>query len=354
MGDDLRHPLVPGAREIVVLRASGMGDFVFALPALVALAAAYPDARLTLVGREWHRELLDGRPGPVHRVVVIPPVPGLVSSPGPCEPPPPGWAAAALGPERVDLAVQLHGGGRTSNPVVRSLGARLTVGAVTRDAAPLDRSVSYQYLQHEVLRNLEVVSLAGATPLGVTPCLAVTEDDRALSSAVLLGPRYAVLVPGAGDPRRCWPVEDLAAAGDHLAAWGRTVAVVGAHQDRDRCVAVAEAMRRRAHVLAPGAGGLCGLVGLLADADVVVGNDTGPVHLAAAVGTRTVGVYWGPNLVNAGPLRADRHRAVASWTLACPVCGLANVDQRCCHDVSFVAGASRQAVLDQIDDLLSQ
>jgi ADP-heptose:LPS heptosyltransferase len=353
----MRHPVVADVREIAVLRASGMGDFVFALPALVALSAAYPDARVTLLGLPWHAELLDGRPGPVHRVVVLPPIPGI-SAPqcdqGPVGQPSSPWVRALLGPEPVDLALQLHGGGRASNPFVRSLGARVTVGSASLDAVALDRTVSYQYLQHEVLRLLEVVGLVGATPLGIAPCLAVTEEDRALSSSVLLGPRYAVLVPGAGDPRRCWSTEDFAAVGDRLASRGRSVAIVGGAADRERCHAVADDMRHRGHVLAPGAGGLGGLVGLLADAELVVGNDTGPLHLAAAVGTATVGIYWGPNLVNAGPLRADRHRVVAAWSLACPACGVVNVEERCDHDVSFVTAASRSEVLAQVDDLLAQ
>lgn len=65
-------PLVDCVRRLAVLRANGLGDLVFALPALDALRAAYPDAEIVLLAREWHRELLEGRPGPVDRVVAIP------------------------------------------------------------------------------------------------------------------------------------------------------------------------------------------------------------------------------------------------------------------------------------------
>jgi ADP-heptose:LPS heptosyltransferase len=130
--------------------------------------------------------------------------------------------------------------------------------------------------------------------------------------------------------------------------------VVGGPDDRALCAAVAEAMRHRAVVLAPGSGGMSGLTGLLAAAEIAVGNDTGPLHLAAAVGTATVGVYWGPNLVKAGPLRSDLHRAVGAWTPDCPVCGAPNVEQRCEHDPSFVAAAPLPDVLDHVDDLLSR
>ena len=66
--------------------------------------------------------------------------------------------------ERFDVAVQLHGGGRHSNPFVRRLGARLTVGLRAEDAPALDRTVPYRYFQHETLRFLEVAAQLGVRP----------------------------------------------------------------------------------------------------------------------------------------------------------------------------------------------
>ena len=63
--------------RIAVLRPNAVGDFVFALPALHALKHAYPDAELVYVGKEWYAQFLHGRPGPVDRVLVMPPVPGV-------------------------------------------------------------------------------------------------------------------------------------------------------------------------------------------------------------------------------------------------------------------------------------
>jgi ADP-heptose:LPS heptosyltransferase len=63
---------VPGVRRIAVLRANALGDFIFALPALEALRAAYPQAEIVLLAKKWHATFLQGRPGPVDRVVVVP------------------------------------------------------------------------------------------------------------------------------------------------------------------------------------------------------------------------------------------------------------------------------------------
>src|SRR6266851_7516846 len=73
---------VPGVRRIAVLRANALGDFIFALPALEALRAAYPQAEIVLLAKKWHATFLQGRPGPVDRVVVVPPYPGVSEEPG--------------------------------------------------------------------------------------------------------------------------------------------------------------------------------------------------------------------------------------------------------------------------------
>jgi hypothetical protein len=103
-------PRVEGARRIAVLRANALGDLLVAWPALDALRNAYPDAELVLLAREWHREFLDARPGPIDRVVVLPPIRG-VSVPDDAQAPddpPPGFLAA-MRREGFDLALQLHG-----------------------------------------------------------------------------------------------------------------------------------------------------------------------------------------------------------------------------------------------------
>jgi len=67
--------------------------------------------------------------------------------------------------------------------------------------------------------------------------------------------------------------------------------------------------------------GLPGLVGLLAASDVFVGNDSGPRHLAQAVGTATVGIYWIGNAMMAAALGRADHRLHLGWVTHCPECG---------------------------------
>lgn len=335
--------LVPGVRRIAVLRASALGDFVFALPAFDALSAAYPDAEIVLLGRAWVAALLRDRPMAIDRLVVVPDdsPPRLV--PGP--------------PAAVDVAIQLHGGGRTSNPVVAALGARVTAGARTADAAPLDRTIPYVYYQHEVFRALEVVGLVGATSTSFVPTLPVTDGDRRAAAEALpeaepnRGP-LAVLHPGASDPRRRWPASSFARLADRLAEEGVQVVVTGVASERHVVDEVLAGMRHRA-IAAVDRLSLPALVGLLAGAAVVVSNDTGPLHLARAVGTPTVGIYWCGNVINAGPPFRARDRIAISWRLDCPTCGTNCITGTCGHRASFVAAVTVDDVASDALDLLS-
>jgi ADP-heptose:LPS heptosyltransferase len=304
-----------------------------------------------LLGREWQGELLASRPSPVDRVVPVPVAAGVREDPGAEEDPEALEAFfARMRAERFDLALQLHGGGRASNPFVRRLGATLTAGSHSPDAERLDRSIPYVYLQPEVLRYLEVVGLVGAEPVTLTPRLAVTDADRAAAAAALDGPGpFALLHPGATDPRRRWPAASFARVGDALAAQGATVLVNGGPPERELVDAVLDAMERPARAVTLG---LQALVGALAGSAVVVANDTGPLHVAGAVGAATVGLYWGPNALNSPPAWRARHRPFAVIDVRCPVCGTDNLRGACAHDVSFVAAIEADEVAAAAVELL--
>jgi hypothetical protein len=340
----------PDVRRIAVVRGGGLGDLVFAVPALHALAAAYPGARIVLLGTAAHAALLDGRPGPVAEVLPLPPARGLFEPAGvPVPDDVPADFVERVGP--VDLGVQLHGGGRWSNRLLGRLGARWSVGCRTPDAPPLTRSMPYRRYQSEIIRALEVVALAGAAPVTLQPELPLTEADRDSARRVLDGlPRPLVVIhPGATDPRRHWPADHFAEVAKRCAELGRGVVVVGSAAEREP-VAAAPGVRELPDL---DLGSLCGV---LAAADVFVGNDSGPRHIAQAVGTATVGVYWIGNVITGGPLGRGRDRVAMSWTRECPVCGrdCTRVDlPRCPHDVSFVAEVAVDEVWAELSDLLN-
>jgi ADP-heptose:LPS heptosyltransferase len=356
-----------GVSRIALLRGGGLGDLMFALPAVSALKAAYPGSTVTLLGTPIHESLVSATHTDVDDVMVLPAAEGV--RPGPEDP---AAVAAFFGAARerqFDLAVQLHGGGRCSNPVLLQIQARHTAGSGTPDAAPLERTLPYTYYQHEPARALEVAGLAGAPPV----LLEARVNPRAESVVRLpavLGPALPpdgqpllVLHPGATDPRRHWPVESFGAVARAAADDGARVLVVGDHSETGLADAVVSAALGRS----AGAGqvssvagmlGLGELAALLARADTVLANDSGPRHLAQALGAPTVGIYWAGNALTAGPLGRGRHRVHLSWVTNCPVCG-ADVTQvgwtapRCPHDDSLVAGIRPDGVYADVRSLLA-
>src|SRR6185312_576976 len=133
------YKIIPNVRKIAVLRANCLGDYIFALPALQALRCAYPQTEIVLLAKDWHAAFLKDRPGPVDRVIVIPAVKGVGVDPNDShsieDPAEQARFFANMRCERFDLAIQMHGCGRYSNPLLLRLGDCMTIGLNTPDAA---------------------------------------------------------------------------------------------------------------------------------------------------------------------------------------------------------------------------
>lgn len=348
----------PDVRRIVVLRGGGLGDLLCAMPAIEALAAAYPGAQIVLLGSDIHAALLDGRPSPIGEVIALP----LGLAEGRAEPGAEARLFRRICHAPVDLAVELHGGGGWPNGFVHQLHPHWSVGSHTPEAARLTRTLPFRRHQHETLRALEVVGLAGAAPVRLPPALAVTEADHAAADVVLgeMPDPVVVLHPGARDPRRRWPVDRYARVAAHCLRRELGVVVIGDEGDR----ALLDTLRARVAELVPEPGkafeilagqGFSTICGVLSRSRLLVGNDSGPRHLAAALGTPTVGVFWIGTALDTGPLGRGRDRMLLSWTTSCPICGRECADEtvaRCGHEVCLVEGVSVEQLLAEVDDLL--
>lgn len=357
-------PRFPGVRRIAVLRGGGLGDLVFAVPALDALRVAYPDAHITLLGAPSAVPVLAGRPdSPIDAVELPPPTPGVRDGEV-------NEAATREFVERMrergfDLAVQMHGGGRNSNPFLLRLGAAATVGTATPDAPPLTRVLPYIVDQHEVLRWLEVAALAGAETRMIEPRLTASDAEREAGRRILPAAAPVLVVhPGASDARRRWPPDRFGAVVAALAARGVAVRVVGDASEAPIAHAVVaaahEALPAERHDLVTSLAGtltLPELLGVLAEADLVLADDSGPRHLAQAFGTPTVGLFWAGNALNAAPMSRGSNRVLLGWITACPVCGRDVTSPgwkvpRCEHDPSFLTDIETEDVLDAVRALL--
>ena len=282
--------------SICVLRLSSIGDVVQAIPAVNALRDAFPESHITWVVGAREATIVRQLPG----VEIVPLSKGAM-------------AGASLLKERLrhrSFGVLLH--------MQTSLRANLTSLAV-----PARRRIGFDRARSRELHGAVVTERIPATPnehvldgflsfartLGATPRLLrrappLTEAARAFARPHLPeGERYLVINPCASDARRDWTVEgyaDVAAAA--VETHGLRVVLTGAPTPRER--AVTAALRERVP------GGALNLVGkddlttlpaILERAEAVVSPDTGPAHLAAAVGTPVIGLYAVTNPRRSGP-----------------------------------------------------
>jgi ADP-heptose:LPS heptosyltransferase len=218
----------------------------------------------------------------------------------------------------------------------------------------LDRWIRYVYFQSEVHRYLETVALVGARAIRWEPWVCVTPRDREAAGAVLReGDAPLVIIhPGASDPRRHWPAERFAVVADQLAAEGFQIALVGTKPEAALIQAVLHGMQAPATNLCDQLT-LGALAALLQRAALVIANDSGPAHLAAAVGAKAVVIYWVGNLINAGPLSRRRVRPVISFRTQCLRCGRDCVTDPCNHSETFVGDVKVDRVIAEALDLLA-
>jgi ADP-heptose:LPS heptosyltransferase len=265
--------------SVLALRAPGLGDLLTVVPALRALAGAFPDHRLLLATPAWLHPLAE-RLGLADE---------LLASDGP------GGAPLGRRAQGAEVAVNLHGRGPQSHRLLLAARPRRLI-AFAHPAVPSSAgSPRWRPGEHEVGRWCRLLTESG-----------IPADPRRLdvpppTGAPPPGSAGATLIhPGAASPARRWPAERFAAvAGAELRA-GRPVVVSGGPGEAELAARVAELAG-----LPPGAnlagGDLLALARAVAAAGRVVCGDTGVAHLATALGTPSVVLFgpvppgeWGP------------------------------------------------------------
>lgn len=217
---------------------------------------------------------------------------------------------------RFDLALQLHGSGNVVNPLVAGLGARAAAGFATPGtAAGLALAVPWPTHGSEIERCLAVTDGLGAGREGLGLDFPLLASDREAASRLLeeagVRGRFAIVHPGSQLPSRRWAPERFAAVADALAEQGLTVAITGTIDEKPLARAV-QAAASHVHVDLCGRTATPWTLGALVDAAaLVVSNDTGVSHVAAALSTPSVIVASGSEVHRWAPL--DRRRHHVHW-----------------------------------------
>ena len=310
-------------RHILLIKPSSLGDIVHAMPTCAAIRRAYPKARLTwLVKREWAGlvERIDG----VDRVW---PVESTLT----------GWLSQVplLRTEGFDLVVDLQGLFRSAAIGWFSKSPLLVGFANGREGSPWFYSRRVQVPQsemHAVDRYLLVAEAVGARESGTPefrfriPNSDHDEIDRLLSlSGVAPGTSWVAMNVSARWPTKRWPAASFAEIADRLQQerFGAVVMIGGPEERAD--VAAVSAMMKTSVVDLAGATTVGLLPALLSKASLLVTNDSGPMHIAAAAGTPVVALFGPTSAALTGPYGVG-HRTLTG-NVPCSPCF-----SRTCHN----------------------
>ncbi|MPS98063.1 MAG: glycosyltransferase family 9 protein [Pseudomonas sp.] len=338
-------------RRVVIFRALMLGDMLCATPALRAFREAWPQARISLIGLPWAQEL-------VRRLDSVDDFEAFPGGPGFAEQPLPDPAHAfsfmqRMRSRRFDLAIQLHGSGQVSNALVARLGARCNAGFAAPNAwFPVNegrRFCAWPERGNEITR---LLSLAGHLQLplrGVALDLPLKASDHARAQQLVYALKpYAVVHAGSQLASRRWRPDQFAAVADRLVQAGLSVVLTGTRGERHLVDCVAALMMHKALNLC-GKTDLWTLGAVLSSARLLVCNDTGLSHMAAALATPSVVVACGSDTSRWAPLDTRCHRVL--WhDVACRPCAYRD----CPTDHACAAGVSVQRVVSTALELVNE
>jgi heptosyltransferase I len=346
--------------RILIVRLSALGDIVHTLPVAAALRRAFPEARLDWVVDARHREILELVPAIDRRIMIGAPLGGRVESYNASATLVSAGAARLLAAiremrrTRYDVALDLQGLLKSA-VLARASGASRVIGF---DRSQLrEPAARFFYSEthaapgaHVIQKNLSLLSAIGVEsneirfPLAVpdSPIMAEVRERLGLRD----GERFALINAGAAWPNKRWPP---ARFGEVAAALGRThglKSVVLWGPGEEALAAEVVSASEGAAVSSPETT-IPSLVSLAAEAALMISGDTGPLHIAAAVGTPVVGIYGPTNPERNGPF--DPADVTVSRFAACSC----HHQRRCTASNWCLLDIQVRDVIDAIDRRLS-
>jgi len=313
------NPAPPPNRLLLVL-PSWVGDAAMVTPALVRIRSTLPGAFIGALARPGIDAVLAGLATPEGQAVIdefhVARPSGVLG---------PKHVAAKIRPRRYATTLLFTGSFSTAL-TVRVAGIPARIGydrdarglLLTRRLHPpktppggwaIVPAVSYYWHAASALLDGDAPSALPAPPLddprrvdtGLPPGARMTlaviprdaEDAEAVTTSAGLDPAepIAILNPGGNNPAKRWPADRYAELGQHLTSRGLRVLVNGSPAEADLCRSIAESIGGSAVALPDHGHTLGSLKALCARASLMVTNDTGPRHVAAALGVPLVSLF---------------------------------------------------------------
>jgi lipopolysaccharide heptosyltransferase I len=361
--------------RILLIKPSALGDVVHALPVLVKLRKRYPAARIDWLITPENADLVRCHPA-LSNVVSF--ARRDYASFGRS------WKGTTgvfkllhtLWHNQYDLVIDLHGQFRSALFTLATV-ARVRlgfarsverIGKIGKEQTPRHgwsgaregAWIAYSHRipiptldVHAIDRYLWLAPILGfddAPPdLSIhLPLEAEKGANRLLKNHGLRDDKLAIVVPGTIWQTKHWTVGGFAQVGEYLCANGFSVLLVGTSRDRPRCEMIHAACSRSCDL--SGQTSLAELAALLRKAAICVTNDSGPMHLAVALGKPVVSVFGPTNPVWVGPY--GRAEAVVRADLPCSGCYLRKLRQ-CPYDHACMKQLSATTVIERVENILA-
>ncbi|MGQ9630634.1 MAG: lipopolysaccharide heptosyltransferase II [bacterium] len=331
-----------GIERILVIKLSSIGDVVLVTPALRHLRRAYPKAKISFLVEREASDIVRHNPN-LDELIIFDRTEFDLR----------GFARIArhLRDARFDLAIDFQGLARSALFVYLS-GARYRVGLGRWPGyfrnIPHDRG----RVRHAVVSYREVIRSMNIIPEGRDELeLHIGPEERARGDRLwkesgLEGDRgVAILNPGAKWETKRWPTENFISLGRRLKEEGYGVALIGSEQDLPTANRIAEELRNAANFA--GRATLGETAAIISRGDVFITGDTGPMHIAMAVGTPVVALFGPTDPARTGPW--GEHYAVVRSNSPCPPC----LRRRCpLKTLECMRGIDVEAVYEKAEDFL--
>ena len=289
--------------RILVIKLDHLGDVLLATPVFSNLRRAYPNAELHALTGAWSRVVLEKHPD-VNNVEEY-------NSPAFCRTGQPTSLRETfklyrqLRRQKYDLIVELRSDWRT----VWFAFLRLTPKRLSRAALQVANKLGFAQFSgtHETTRNLDVLRQAGIPTSVETAIFSVTTEDKKWASDFLAtyqidGQHPLIAIhPGSPIALKRWLPERYAELADWLIAQKRAQILFVGVKDEIPITTEIQARMRGESINIAGKTTLTQLASILHTCNVFIGNDSGPMHLAAAVGTQTIGLYGPGDPTRFGP-----------------------------------------------------
>lgn len=277
------------SHRFLIVRLGSLGDVVHGIPVAAALRERFPSARIDWMVDPRYVELL----GHVHGIDALIPV-----SPrrGPLA-----MLSSVLALRLVEYTAAIDLQGLLKSAVLaRAVGAWRTIGFQKAHLREPMARFFYTDMpepgerEHVVYKNLALLSPLGVRDFRPSFPIGASVTAVAEETGERLGGQYALISPGAGWPNKRWPTERFGAVASVLRdTLGLRSVVIWGPGEEAMALAVVAASRGAAE-LAPSTS-VSDLLGIARGARVMIAGDTGPLHLAAAVGTPVVAIF-GPTI----------------------------------------------------------